>query len=119
MKRDMDLVRAVLLQVEALPPGAQEALSNGEWDGPTFVGHVAMLIEAGYVDGRVIHTLDGFACMASDLTWAGRELLDNIKNDTVWQNTKRVVKEKGGSASIEVLTSLAAAFARAHFGLPP
>jgi hypothetical protein len=40
------------------------------------------------------------------LTWEGHEFLDATKNETVWNKTKQLIADKGGSISIEVLKAL-------------
>ena len=54
MKRDLELIREILLRVEALPVG--HFLSNIEIDeySPDVIGeHVRLLQEAGFIDAQV------------------------------------------------------------------
>lgn len=54
---------------------------------------------------------------ALNVTWAGHEFLDTARNETVWTRTKELVKEKGGSASFEVVKALATQVSLAFLGL--
>ena len=118
MKRDMELVRQILFALE-------EHDKPGDWCIVTIEGrsaieisyHVKLLNDAGYLEAEDISTSDGFAWRPTSLTWQGHEFLDAVRNDTVWNNTKKAVADKGGSIPFELLKELAIGFARAHFGL--
>src|SRR5437762_12943688 len=71
--------------------------------------HMAFLIEAGLVESQVSeefgrHSRD---FIASRLTWAGDELLDSIRSEIVWQNTKRVINDQGLSMSFDLVKTIA------------
>jgi hypothetical protein len=61
------------------------------------------LLSAGYVVG----VTDRMGVGLSTLTWPGHDLLDAIRNDTVWESTKTQVKKTVGSASLEVVKAVA------------
>jgi hypothetical protein len=60
-------------------------------------------------------TLARLSWIPKGLTWDGHEFLDAIRNDTVWNKTKRVIADKGGSIPFDVLKDLALKFTRTHF----
>lgn len=47
----------------------------------------------------------------NDITWNGYDLLDTIKNDTVWQKTKEQLK-KVGSSGMNIILSTAIEFGK-------
>jgi hypothetical protein len=122
MKRDMDLVRRVLLQVEEAD---EEALTSRPldvegYDSATVARHVEIMQEAGLVDAHVMRA-DGvppYAARVFRLTWQGHDFLEATRNDTIWAKTKSFVAEKGGGASFEIIKAVAIKFAATHFGLP-
>ena len=120
MKRDMELVRKVLLATEENPDPIFR-LTNLNIDGYTQVEisyHVKMLSDAGFVTAQNLTTQnDGLCWMPKSLTWEGHEFLDTIKNDTVWRKTTEFVIETGGAISVETLTAVATGLAKAHFGI--
>jgi hypothetical protein len=70
---------------------------------------MALLIEAGLVNGEVNHTIgpevkDFFV---QRLTWEGHEFLDAIRSDTVWQKTKKAFSEQGVSMTFELVAHVA------------
>ncbi|MGI8966702.1 MAG: DUF2513 domain-containing protein [Limisphaerales bacterium] len=75
MKREMDLIRLLLLEVEGeLPKPNLESYTEEKQ-----VYHMALLIDAGYVDGSVAQDSSGFPVGTNPirLTWEGHEFLDN------------------------------------------
>jgi len=89
MKRDMDLVRRMLLVAEEQP--------HGEWllgvdgiDADTFAAHVQWLLDAGFVEGRVTEMAGFAASRIERLTWQGCEFLDAARNETLWVRAKEV-----------------------------
>lgn len=116
MKRDMDLVRNILLAIEA---SNQSPL---DWvDLPKFPGqddevisyHVALLAEADLVLAQDISTDDGFEVRATRLTWNGHEFLDSVRDPEIWRRTKEGAAKIGG-AGLDILVEIAKGYAR-HF----
>jgi hypothetical protein len=118
VKREPDLIRDVLLQVEASGHEGVQKFVSHEFDGPTIAYHVRLLHDAGYIAGVIKpHFAGNIVCHISGMSWEGHDLLDAIKNDTVWAKTKATIKEKGGGATIEVIKAVAMNYAKAHFGI--
>ena len=53
------------------------------------------------------------------LSWDGYDLLDSIRDDSVWKTVLERVGEVGGSVSVEILKAVAAQVIREGLGLPP
>ena len=98
MKRDMELTRQILFQVEESPHarGWVELNLPGHTEEEVSE-HVRLLTEAGLLKATDVSTRGNFEWKPSRLTWEGHEFLNAIKNDTVWNNVKQTVKEKGGA----------------------
>ena len=54
-----------------------------------------------------------YAFYVGRLTWEGHEFLDKIKNDTVWNKTLKVIKEKVLPLALDTVKDIAAAVAAA------
>ncbi|MCY3972441.1 MAG: DUF2513 domain-containing protein [Acidobacteria bacterium] len=106
MKRDLQLIKEILLYVEehaeegAAPIGRIDL--EGEYSQPQIAGHVQLLlIDAGFVDGKICRThTSGSSYLVSRLTWSGSEFLDDARDERVW---KRVLREVGYSASVSLV----------------
>ena len=109
MKRDMDLVRELLLKLEAEPldgnlwPLEPDALGIADHSPDEIAYHLVLLIDGGLLDGEREQS-GGF--VARKLTWAGHDFLDSVRDAKVWRTTKDRVKAAGGF-SIEILAAVA------------
>jgi hypothetical protein len=121
MKRDLDLIRKMILAIEDHPEGwAPQGLT---FDGytPEQVGyHTYLLIDAGLAKGEDASAMgstgpEGFI---TSLTWKGHEFADAARDDTRWKKAMGIVKEKGGSVTLDILTQLLGSLMRGAFGLP-
>jgi hypothetical protein len=120
MKRDMELIRTILLEVNNYNKPALPRIELDEYPGELVDYHVELLVEAGLLKtGARLKTAGGWGDWTRiSLTWDGHEFIDNAKNEEVWEKFKQIVAEKGGSISIAVATSVLASLAKQAFGLP-
>lgn len=111
MKRNWETIRELLNKVEecTLPTDAVK-LSDFSQDRHAEISyHMALLIEAGLVNGQMLGTLGPSVkeFFARRLTWEGHEFIDAIRSDTVWQKTKKIFIEQGISMTFELVKSVA------------
>ena len=110
MKRDVDLIRQIILQAEQ----ANEKINVGAkfkvkgYDDILVAKHIELLVEAGLLKARLTRTdTDGVVgAYVERLTWDGHEFLDAARNESVWNKAKVTIKEKVGTVSFEVLKTL-------------
>jgi hypothetical protein len=130
MKRDMDLCREILRQIEESPESAGPAVKVDGRSDEEISYHVKLLAEAGLVeagvaDGRFDDRMsDGsvrtrFQKVYSpvSLTWNGHEFLDAARNDTIWRKAKAKVISATGGLVFEVLKAALLAEIRHQTGL--
>ena len=104
MKRDMDLVRELLLCVES--DGNLTTLFK-RYSQEVVIGHLEIMLDANLLVGNVQSYLDGSeSAIVQRLTWAGHEFLDNARNDTVWNKVTATIKNAATTASFEVLVEM-------------
>lgn len=53
------------------------------------------LIEAGYINGKIKTFVDITIpeIKITSITWEGHKFLDNIRDDTIWKNTKTILSQ--------------------------
>ncbi len=110
MKRDMDLIRDLLLFIEEQPAGEltqQIAYDDEKHTGAEVVGHLKMLLDAGYVDGQMDGTIRQPLIAIHGLTMPGHDFIDSIRHDGVWNETKEKMAEYGGSVALATVQALA------------
>lgn len=116
----MELAREILLRLEANEDPNKVLRLENEIEGYSeqqIYYHTKLLAQAGLIEAMDASSARRLCWVATSLTMDGHEFLDAIRNDTVWNNTKEVVKEKGGSIPFEILKELAIQTARGMFGL--
>ena len=122
MKRDVDLQRLILAFIEEHSPpqgGLDRSLEIEGYDQATVLAHAQLLIEDGYVDGKVLETVFGPVNVAiRKLTNRGHEAIAATKNDTAWQKAKKTAVDKGASLTLGVLVEIAKLEIRKHLRLP-
>jgi hypothetical protein len=104
MKRDIDLIKAILL-------GLEESDSVGEvpgYSGEQIGYHIALLEDAGLITRELHHNAAISAAMLARtrMTWAGHEFLDASRNKSIWEKAKKITLEKTGALTFEVLKSV-------------
>jgi hypothetical protein len=120
MKRDYNLIRKILIDVEDAEPG--QVIQNFTCEGVDqriIAEHVKLLIDARYLEGEIIRQFgtSAFAYAVTGMTWDGHEFLANAKNDTVWKKVMSDAQKQGGSMSVSVLNTLLSAAAKKYLGL--
>lgn len=120
MKRDMELVRLILLQVEEAGHGSVKS-SDFEADGydeTTAAYHIELMGEAGLIQVNVLKFFgDAKEGTVERLTWAGHEFVDATRNEAVWRKTLQTVKQHGGLLSFDLIKQLALKFGAQQLGL--
>ena len=105
MKRDWDVIREVLLSVEAMSSG-ELCFDTRKDDERKKAEHAFLLWKSGFLDGVDASVLDGDRVIVMGLTWAGHDLLDTIQSKPVWERVKTTAQEKGIELSFEVVKKL-------------
>lgn len=122
MKRDLDLIRRILLDIEALPVGqSRDSIKYPEYDQPTIGQHINLLHQAGLIEAiiqKVKPTNRVVKFTITGLTWKGHDFLDLVKNDSIWNKAKEKFIKPGVSFSFELLFAWLKAQAKEQLGLP-
>lgn len=113
MKRNLDLIRDVMLYLESKDgnkPCWGEELPLPQYDPMDLAYHSNLLAQADLIDFEPVKTENGriIKCLVFSLSWKGHEYLDTIRDPDVWAKTKEGAKRVGGFG-LDMLT----AFARA------
>lgn len=123
MKRDLDLVRAIMVVIEnheeermdqvEVSRDLHEQFPNLSVVGNSLVAHVRMMEEAGLVEAKIIAAMDASTFLNLRLTWEGQEFLANARDEKVWG----IVKEKYGEVSFAIIKVALVETAKNIFGL--
>jgi len=105
MKRDMDLIRKIILAARDTD-GYLQGLPGV--DQKTFGHHVAWIAEAGLAHCQVQWGGDGpvstpILAFVERLTWAGHDFADSIKDETIWSKATEMVIKPTASFTFDIL----------------
>jgi hypothetical protein len=109
MKRDMDLCRRILFEVEASPEavGHRPIQLNIEGHDPHEISyHVQLLQGASLLEAMDLSADDEIDFRPKRLTYAGHEFIEAARKDSLWQKAKSLALEKTGGLSLDVLKAL-------------
>ena len=118
MRRDLDLIRLILLELEAHQAPTRPLQIQAEGYSPEQIAyHVKLLTEAGYVDAENLSAMGALDWRPKSLTAAGHDALDAIRNDTVWHKVKAQLKDRAISVPMATLVEFAAKLVKHKLGL--
>ena len=114
MKRDMELIRAMLLALESEPTGGvtYDALAKHfpDHDRQTVSFHLTLLGDAGLVDQEKVYFRERKVARGGFyITWEGYEFLETIRDAEIWRKTKEGAS-KVGSWSVSLIAEIGKAF---------
>ena len=110
MKRDLELLRKILLAVEDAAPSWAPKLSV-EGYSPAQIGyHSYLLIDAGLARGADVttHSSTGPEALVRGLTWAGHEFAELARDDARWKRAIAEAEESTSVATLDILRQLMA-----------
>ena len=116
MRRDMDLIRELMLKLEAMhrKPGVVEELFAGEgemiiegYSADEIDYHLSLIVEAGFLATH--GTMLSGAVLFDRLTWAGHDFVGSGRSPEVWAKTKKGAEAAGGF-TVDLLKDLAKGF---------
>jgi hypothetical protein len=101
MKRDMELIRLLLVQHETdeMPPELEKYSTDDVLYNYRLMAD-AGLIEASFVDGEGVIPA---AINYIRLTWAGHDFLDATKDSKIWKMAKDHIIKPGASWTFSIL----------------
>ena len=118
MKRDMDLIRKILLAAESDAHGLRPKLEIQGYTQEEIQYHTFLLGEAGLA--KVVNETNFGSkspeAMFINLTWQGHEFLDSARENQIWNQAKDAIGKIGG-ASIPIWTALLTELIKKRLGL--
>ena len=110
MKRDMDLVRLILLEIEdKYRSTAIYDLAIDGYDTEMVAYHCKILYEAGLISDYKAQYADNeiYVFGVGSLTWNGNDFLEKIRDDSQWKKVKETITKKGLPLVVDTIKSVA------------
>ncbi len=118
MKRDMELVRKILFEMEDLSHKDDFDLAKFEdYEEEQVHYHLMIMHQAGLIQAIDATAGGGLEWIPEYITWQGHEFLDAARNDTTWQKARSLTKNVGG-VTFDVLKQLLISWGSSQLGLP-
>jgi hypothetical protein len=119
MRRDLGLVRELLLKLEPLSGSHEWQMIEPndpriqvEGHSPDEIEyHLQLLVEQGFVEQPRSGPMLGI--MFRRLTWAGHDYLDAVRDPKIWHKTKEAT-DKVGSWTFEIVKELAKGYIKSE-----
>jgi uncharacterized protein DUF2513 len=121
MTRDMDLVRKILLAMEAEPGGyAPQGLAIEGYDEHTIGHHCWLMNQAELIIADDVTSQGDNAPTAipTTITWHGHEFIAATREPSIWNRALAITKRAGG-ATFPVLMKVLTDLALERMGLKP
>ncbi len=117
MKRDIDLVRSILIYVEnAADEVDADEMATERWPIEAVAYHVRLMAHHGLVDvSRDARDMNGntIELTVAGITWDGQDYLDSIREPKVWGRVKKALAGTVGSTTLDVVRQTASMVALA------
>ena len=112
MTRNWEIIREVLLRLESTnTPNAYVNANSFDGQPEQEVAYnMRLLSEAGYIEARIMNSNSGDgkinAAQALRLTNAGHDLLDTMRNESVWNKVKEKFASNGIDMTFDLVVSV-------------
>lgn len=122
MKRDMDLIRSMLIRIEE-DTNTYSSLQSNDFviDGFTMDQvnyNLELLVEEEYIKGEIFKfSGGGMDISVESLTWKGHDFVEAARDDSRWKETKSIlekVKDFSIDLALIVLKELAVTAAKGY-----
>lgn len=124
MKLDQDLIRNLLLELESQEHDSSlsekqlhEFSDENKIDWKQLIYTIQRLNEAGYIDAKISYAdNDVYWVNINNITYDGHLFLDNIRDKTVWEKTKKRLSNIA-SVSLPIISEVASVIIKEQLGL--
>jgi hypothetical protein len=124
MKRDDDLIRKLMLDLEAASQPITQDHPVAGYGKDQVAYHLALIVRQGFADGpKPLYPNTGEdptiprAVIALRLTPAGHDFIASIRDAGIWAKVKERTASVSGGVALDVLKELAVSLTKAHLGI--
>lgn len=121
MRRNMDLVREILIEVSKSDKevsASEIAEKSSKYSLEEIIYNMKIMGEGNlinvHIDERGVGVVD---VTVLDITWCGNDFLDSISSSEIWEKIKNNFSDKIINIPFDILTSLAKLYLKSKLGL--
>ncbi|HEX9061474.1 MAG TPA: DUF2513 domain-containing protein [Clostridia bacterium] len=113
MVRNMDLIRLILLEIEKSESIIKPIdLCIEEYSNDEITYQIMLLHEAGLIEAVNLSHLTAVCWKPQRLTWEGHEYLNIIRDDMIWNRTKKEIVDNGLPMDTEIIKQISSSLVR-------
>lgn len=105
MKRDMDLIRLILLEIENSEDEEIENLTIKGYSTKEILYNAKLLEQNNMIEYCKEDIIGNY--YIGSMTWDGNDFLDKVRDNSNWKKTKDVIKEKALPFTFDIVKSVA------------
>lgn len=121
MKRNLDLIRHILLKLEETSESRLDFsyFTNEHYSRKQVAYHIALLNDAGLIVTTSISVLgqERPTVIIERLTNSGHDFLDALRDENIFNNTKKTLLSVAGTSTFEIVMSIAMNFLKQKLGI--
>jgi len=119
MKRNLDLIREILLTLESMDfrNTVSDKLKIVGYDEAVITYHCQLLLDAGFILGKDVSTMGGVNVLINRMSNAGHDYLDAVREPSRWQSVKDKIISIGGSVTLDMAKEIAMTALKLKLGL--
>lgn len=108
MKRDMELVRMILLELENAETEKVKGplYMEGYYESGELAYHLTLLKQAELIEAEYLSNFDGAYWTNLSLNWNGHEFLDAVRQDTIWEKMKETMGAELNKVPIQAIATI-------------
>lgn len=110
MKRDLDLIRKILLKIENFNVNEPLAVIKIEgYESDEIAYNISLLKNAEFIEGEILYEMGSVipsAYVIFGMTWDGHDFLDACRNEGIWEKAKEKLRTIGNDVPIEVIKAV-------------
>lgn len=95
MRRDLDLIRLIMLEIEKAPIGERTIPEIEGYSASAIAYHTKLLKQAGLIEAFSTPADDHQDWIPTSITWDGHEFLDLARDDPKWKKAKQIIQTAG------------------------
>jgi hypothetical protein len=115
MKRDLQLIRKILLEIEDKSDGHSIVSlpeTRKEYTNDQIQYHLKLLSDAGYIEAKDASASNDLVIFPITLTWEGHEFIDEARDEKIWNKVLSEAGKLTESIALPVLRELLTAAIR-------
>lgn len=111
VKRDLEVIRHILITIENSTKYRliTADFTTEKYNSQIISHHILLLLDCDYIEiTEVPMCRPGYTpLIVNRITSQGYDYLDNIRDDTIWNETKKQISKVSSSVSLDVIKSVA------------